>query len=108
MTNRMINIFAFAILSLLWLAFLAALVFNRPLLESAWGVFRSWPLVIQLIAGLLALPVALGLWIWQTTWPLLLRLVLVAGLACATVYTFFPWKKNRPSDTAQEPSSIKP
>jgi hypothetical protein len=35
----------------------------------------------------------IGLWVWETSWPILLRLVLVAGLAWVTLYTFFPWKK---------------
>src|SRR5512141_1972241 len=92
MTNRIINIFAFAVLTLLWLAFAAALLFNRDLLDTAWQSFRSWPVIIQLVAGLLVLPVVFGLWIWETSWPLLLRLILVAALSWVTVYTFFPRK----------------
>jgi hypothetical protein len=92
MTNRIINIFAFAVLTLLWLAFIAALLFNHNLLTTTWQSFRSWPLLIQVIVGLLVLPVVLGLWIWETTWSLSLRLVLVFGLAWVTVYTFFPRK----------------
>jgi hypothetical protein len=102
MTNRIINIFAFAVLTLLWLAFAAALLFNRDLLDTSWQTFRSWPLIIQLVVGLLVLPVAIGLWIWETSWPLLLRLILVAGLAWMTVYTFFPWKT--PSQLAASPA----
>lgn len=49
MTNRIINIVAFAVLTLLWLAFAAALLFNRDLLDATWQSFRSWPLVIQII-----------------------------------------------------------
>ena len=37
MTNRIINILAFAILALLWLVFAAALLMNRDLLEKVWG-----------------------------------------------------------------------
>lgn len=92
MTNRVIPILAFSILALLWLAFGAALLFNRELLDTAWQTFRAWPLVLQIIVGLMVLPVILGLWIWETTWPLWLRLVLVIGLAWATVYVFFPRK----------------
>ena len=92
MRDRIINIFAFAVLTLLWLGFAAALLFNRDMLDIAWQAFRSWPMVVQLVVGLLILPVILGLWIWETSWPLLLRLILVAGLAWVTVYTFFPRK----------------
>ena len=92
MTNRVVNIFAFSVLTLLWLAFGAALLFNRELLDAVWQSFRSWPLVIQIVVGLLVLPVALGLWIWQTSWPIWLRLILVVGLGLITIYVFSPWK----------------
>ena len=92
MSNRTINILAFAVLTLLWLGFGAALLINRELLDMVWQSFRSWPLLVQLVVGLLVLPVIVGLWIWETSWPFLLRLILVAGLAWVTVYTFFPRK----------------
>ena len=100
MTNRIINITAFVVLTLLWLAFAAALVFNRDLLINAWQTLRGWPLIVQLVVWLLTLPVTLGLWIWQTAWPLALRLVLILGLAWATVYTFYPWKKTGQREAA--------
>lgn len=99
MTNRMINLSAFAILTLLWIGFGAALLFNREILDVVWQGFRAWPLVLQILVGLLVLPLVAGLWIWETSWPLLLRLVLVIGLAWVTVYVFFPWRKQ----TAGEP-----
>ena len=102
MTNRVINIFAFAVLTLLWLAFGAALLFNRELLDAVWQSVRSWPLVIQIVVGLLVLPVALGLWIWQTSWPIWLRLILVVGLGLITIYMFFPRK------TRSQPESSSP
>jgi hypothetical protein len=107
MNNRIINLAAFAILTLLWLAFAAALVLDRDMLTATWETLRGWPLVVQLAVWLLALPVTAGLWVWQTSWPLVLRLVLVAGLAWATLYTFNPWKapgRAVPSPAPTEPS----
>jgi hypothetical protein len=92
MTNRMINYAAFSILGLLWLAFAAALIFNRDLLLTTWQTLRGWPLIIQVAVWLLTLPVTLGLWVWQTPWPLWLRLASVLGLAWVTLYVFFPKK----------------
>jgi len=89
-TNSVINILAFAILTLLWLGFLAALIFNPGLLHIAWWSFRRMPLLAQIVVALFTLPVTLGLCIWHVSWPAWLRLVLVAGLAWFTVYTFFP------------------
>ncbi len=90
MNNRVINYLAFAILTLLWLGFGAALLMKPEMLNFIWQAFRGWPLVGQLLVALLTLPVVLGLWIWNTSWPFLLRLILVIGLAWVTVYTFFP------------------
>lgn len=88
--NEFISLTSFAILTLLWLGFGAALLFERSILEKVWRTFRHLPLLIRLTLGLLFLPVVLGLWIWHTAWPVWLRLALVIGLAWMTIYTFFP------------------
>ncbi len=90
--NMIINLGAFAILTLLWLGFGAALVFNQALLDTIWQALRALPLAVQIAVWLLLLPVTAGLWIWESAWPLWLRLVLVIGLGFATIYTFFPRK----------------
>lgn len=92
MSNRIINLVAFAILSLLWLGFIAMMLINSNMLVVFWHTFRSWPIFFQIIVGFLTLPVVAGLWIWQTGWPVLLRVILVLGLAWVTVYTLFPRK----------------
>ena len=97
MNNRMISCTAFVVLALLWLGFGAALVFNPGILDTVWQLFRSWPLVGQAVIALLTLPVVLGLWIWNTGLPFWLRLVIVIGLAGATLYAFFP--KKQPGQT---------
>lgn len=88
--NTIISFGSFGILSLLWLGFGAALLFNQALLDTVWQLFRGLPLILQGLFGLLLLPVVLGLWIWETSWPLWIRLILVIGLGWATLYTFFP------------------
>ncbi len=88
--NSIISLFSFAVFAILWLGFAAALLLNPTTLDNVWSAFQSLPLLIQLVVGLVVLPVALGLWIWESPWPLWLRLLLVIGLAVATLYTFFP------------------
>lgn len=88
--NTLISFGSFAILTILWLGFGAALIFNQALLDTIWQLFRGLPLVAQIVIGLLLLPLILGLWIWQAPWPLWIRLILVIGLGVATIYTFFP------------------
>ena len=88
--NIIISISAFVIFGILWLGFGAALIFNQTLLDSVWQFFRAMPLALQWIVGFIVLPVVLGLWIWESSLPLWLRLILVLGLGFATIYTFFP------------------
>jgi hypothetical protein len=90
--NMIISIAAFAVLTILWLGFAAALVFNQSLLDNVWVAFRGLPWVVQGVIWLLVLPVTAGLWIWESSWPLWLRLVLVIGLGWVTIYTFLPRK----------------
>ena len=63
--NMIINFGAFAILTILWLGFAAALIFNQAMLDTAWQMLRGLPFVIQAVVWLLILPVAAGLWIWK-------------------------------------------
>ena len=88
--NMIINVGSFAILSILWLGFGAALIFNQAFLDSLWQILRGLPLIVQAVVWLLFLPVTLGLWIWESSWPLWIRLMLVFGLGWVTLYTFFP------------------
>ena len=63
--NMIVNLSAFGILTLLWLGFAAALLFNQAILDQVWLSFRGMPFIVQALVGLLVLPVALGLWIWE-------------------------------------------
>lgn len=88
--NTIVPVFAFTVLALLWLAFAYALCFNRAALNSTWQATTRWPVLARVTVALLILPVYAGLWIWQAKWPAWLRLVLIAGLAWVTIYTFYP------------------
>ena len=90
MSNMVISIGSFAMLTILWLGFGAALIFNQPFLDTVWQMFRGLPVLAQFAIGLLLMPLVLGLWIWQAPWPMWIRLLLVIGLGFATIYTFFP------------------
>lgn len=88
--SMVFNIFVFILFTILWFAFIAVLLFKREMLANLWRSIRGLPILFQLALWLLFLPLMLGLWIWQTSWPMWLRLVLVAGLAWWNVFVFFP------------------
>jgi hypothetical protein len=88
MTNLIIRFGSFGILTILWLGFGVALIFNQALLDTTWQLFRGMALWAQVGIGLLFLPLTLGLWIWQTPMPLWIRLIIIISLAIASIYTF--------------------
>ncbi len=88
--NQAINIAAFSIFAILWVAFGLAVVGRPRTLHDVWASFRNLALPVQILLGLLLLPVVLGLLIWESRWTLWLRLALVLALAWVNLYTFFP------------------
>lgn len=80
----------FAAFAVVWAAFGAALIVSQGSLDQAWTAIRGLPLVAQLVVWLLFLPVMAGLWIWETTWPLVVRVLLVVSLAGWNLLVFLP------------------
>ncbi len=80
----------FLVFALIWVAFGAALILSQGSLDAAWQSVRSLPLILQGVIWLLFLPVMIGLWIWETTWPLIMRLLLVIGIAGWNLLVLLP------------------
>jgi len=80
----------FGIFAVIWIAFGAALIWSQGSLDQAWQTIRDLPLIGQVVAWVLFLPVMIGLWVWETTWPLVLRLLLVVGIAGWNLLVFLP------------------
>jgi ABC-type amino acid transport system permease subunit len=80
----------FAIFAVIWIAFAAGLIFSQGSVDQAWQTIRSLPLIVQIVVWVLFLPVMIGLWVWETSWPLIVRLVLVVGVAGWNLFMFLP------------------
>jgi len=80
----------FGLFLVLWAVFGVALVTSQGSIDQAWQAIRALPLVLQIIVWILFLPVIFGLWVWETTWPLIVRLVLVVGVAGWNLLVFLP------------------
>ena len=85
-----LNVGVFILFAVLWAAFAAALVWGQGGLDQTWAWIRGLPLILQGIVWLLFLPVVAGLWVWETTWPLAMRLLVVGGLCFVNLYVFLP------------------
>jgi hypothetical protein len=88
--NEFIGLLAFGVFATLWIAFGYALVASQGSLDQTYEWLRGLPLIAQAVIAFLTLPVVIGLWVWETSWPLLVRLPLVVGLGAWTLAIFFP------------------
>ncbi|MDQ2673774.1 MAG: hypothetical protein M3Y40_03890 [Chloroflexota bacterium] len=80
----------FAVFAIAWIAFGAALVASQGSLDGAWQFIRGLPLLLQGLVWLLFLPVMVGLWIWEGAWPIVVKLILIAGVAGWNLMVLLP------------------
>ena len=80
----------FLVFAAIWVAFGAALVFSQGSIDQAWEAIRGLPWLVQALVWLLLLPVMIGLWAWETSWPLVIRLTVVIGVAGWSLLVLLP------------------
>lgn len=87
----------FLVFAAIWVAFAVGLIWSQGSIDAAWEWIRGLPLIAQAVVWLLFLPVMIGVWIWETSWPLVLRLILVAGVAGWNLLVLLPrWLQAAP------------
>lgn len=74
----------------LWLVFGALLIVNQSGLDAVWNRLLDLPLVLQIVAWILFLPVTVGLWIWESDLSLWLRLPILIVVAIGWTAVMFP------------------
>ena len=82
---RVLSTYAIVIFAILWVGFAIALVVNREWLDLLWNWVRALPSVAEIIIWLLFLPIMVGLWIWESSWPALGHLLAFAGIVVWTL-----------------------
>lgn len=71
---------AFGIFVVMWIGFAYALMVDPELLDEAWQWLRELPAPVQVVVWILILPIAVGLWIWESSWSPIVGLLLAAGM----------------------------
>jgi hypothetical protein len=82
---RVLSTYANVIFAMLWVGFAIALVVNREWLDLLWNRVQALPSVAEIIVWVLFLPIMVGLWIWESSWPDLVRLLAFAGIVVWTL-----------------------
>jgi hypothetical protein len=68
-----LTIYANLIFVVLWVGFAAALIVDRTWLDMIWYSVQSQPIGPRIVIWVLLLPIMVGLWIWESSWPTLGR-----------------------------------
>ena len=82
---RVLSTYAIVIFTMLWVGFAIALVVNREWLDLLWNWMKALPSVAEIILWVLFLPIMVGLWIWESSWPDLVHLLAFAGIVVWTL-----------------------
>jgi len=82
---RAMTIYANVIFVVLWVGFIIALIMNREYLDVLWNWSQALPLLPKIIVWVMFLPIMVGLWIWESSWPALGRLVGLTGIVAWTL-----------------------
>ena len=80
----------FAIFAIIWVAFGVGLIWSQGSVDAAWQAIRDLPVILQGVIWLVFLPVMAALWVWETTWPVALRVLLVISIERGTSSCSFP------------------
>jgi hypothetical protein len=83
--SRVLSTYAIMIFAILWVGFAIALVVNPEWLDSLWNWVGALPPVAEIVVWLLFLPIMVGLWIWESSWTALVRLLAFAGIVVWTL-----------------------
>ena len=83
--TQAMNIYASLIFVVLWAGFVSALVVDPGWLELLWDWVQALPFVTKIIVWVLFLPIMATLWIWESDWTTLARLLGFSGIVAWTL-----------------------
>jgi len=91
---RVLSTYAITIFAILWIGFVIALVVNREWLDLLWNWVQALPTVVEIIVWVLFLPITVGLWIWESSWSNLVRLLAFAGIVGWTLLAGYSFMRD--------------
>ena len=82
---RVLSTYAFVIFAMLWVGFAVALVVNREWLDLLWNWVQTLPSVVKIIIWVFVTPIMAALWVWESSWATIVRLLAFAGIVVWTL-----------------------
>ena len=78
---RLMSSYAFIAFAILWVGFVIALILNPAWLDALWDGVGALPSALNILAWVFLTPIMTALWIWESSWSTLVRLLGFAGIA---------------------------
>jgi hypothetical protein len=71
---------AFAMFVVVWVGSAVALTGDAAFVDSAWQWLRGLPAPVEVVVWVVFLPIAVGMWIWESTWQPFVGFLLACGM----------------------------
>ena len=91
---RVLSTYAIMIFAMLWFGFALALILNREWLDLLWNWVQALPTVVEVIVWVVFLPITVGLWIWESSWSVFVRLLGFAGIVGWTLLAVSSFRRD--------------
>ncbi len=77
---RVLSSYAILTFTILWVGFAIALIVNPEWLDFLWSWVRALPSLANILAWVFITPIMAALWIWESSWTTIVRLLAFAGI----------------------------
>ena len=82
---RVLSTYAILTFAILWVGFAIALIVNPEWLDLLWNWVRALPSVLKILAWVFITPIMAAIWIWESSWTAIVRLLAFAGIIGWTI-----------------------
>ena len=82
---RVLSSYAVLTFTILWVGFAIALIVNPEWLDLLWNWVQALPSVLNILAWVFITPLMGALWIWESSWTTIIRLLAFAGIGGWTI-----------------------
>ena len=77
---RVLSSYAVLTFVILWVGFAIALIGNPEWLDLIWNCVQALPSVLKIFAWVFITPIMAALWIWESSWSTIVRLLAFTGI----------------------------
>ena len=82
---RVLSSYAIMTFAILWVGFAIALIVNPEWLDLLWNWMQLLPSLPKILAWVFITPILAALWIWESSWTAIVRLLAFAGIVGWTI-----------------------